>query len=230
MLWLRELELSPLAAAAGGLAFEIAPYRLAQSRGHLLGPISLLLPLALWAFERARRSDDRRWWWLSRPGPRLDPALRPGAPRARGDPLLRPLRALPDARATGRSSRRRSASSPRCSPGVFIRLHGDRGVDRRGRALALRGEGLLGDRARPRHPPRAPRGRGVRLPRLADAARSRSPGSSSSLRSGRGAARGRARPRRRSSRSCSRSARTTRSTARSGTSSRRSATRACPSG
>ena len=39
--------LSPLAAAAGGLAFEIAPYRLAQSRGHLLGPISLLLPLAL---------------------------------------------------------------------------------------------------------------------------------------------------------------------------------------
>jgi hypothetical protein len=66
MLWLRELALSPLAAAAGGLAFEIAPYRLAQSRGHLLGPISMLLPLALWAFERARRSDDQRWWWLSR--------------------------------------------------------------------------------------------------------------------------------------------------------------------
>ena len=66
MLWLLELELSPLAAAAGGLAFEIAPYRVMQSRGHLLGPISLLLPLALWAFERARRSDDQRWWWLSR--------------------------------------------------------------------------------------------------------------------------------------------------------------------
>ncbi len=66
MLWLRELGLSRLAAVAGGLAFEIAPYRVAQSRGHLLGPVSLLLPLALWAFERARRSDDQRWWWLSR--------------------------------------------------------------------------------------------------------------------------------------------------------------------
>jgi hypothetical protein len=30
------------------------------------GPISLLLPLALWAFELARRSDSQRWWWLSR--------------------------------------------------------------------------------------------------------------------------------------------------------------------
>jgi hypothetical protein len=66
MLWLRELGLSRFAAAAGGLAFEIAPYRLMQSRGHLLGPISLLLPLALWTFERARRSDDQRWWWASR--------------------------------------------------------------------------------------------------------------------------------------------------------------------
>jgi hypothetical protein len=66
LLWLRELGLSRFAAAAGGLAFEIAPYRIAQSRGHLLGPISLLLPLALWAFERARRTGDQRWWWLSR--------------------------------------------------------------------------------------------------------------------------------------------------------------------
>jgi hypothetical protein len=66
LLWLRQLGLSPLAAAAGGLVFEIAPYRIAQSRGHLLGPTSLLLPLALWAFERARRSGDQRWWWASR--------------------------------------------------------------------------------------------------------------------------------------------------------------------
>jgi hypothetical protein len=65
LLWLREPELAPLAAAAGGLAFEIAPYRIAQSRGHLLGPISLLLPLALWAFERAHRSGRRGWWLLS---------------------------------------------------------------------------------------------------------------------------------------------------------------------
>jgi hypothetical protein len=64
--WLRELGLSAFAAAAGGLVFEIAPYRIAQSRGHLLGPISLLLPLALWAFERARRTGDQRWWWASR--------------------------------------------------------------------------------------------------------------------------------------------------------------------
>jgi hypothetical protein len=66
LLWLRELGLSRFAAAAGGLAFEIAPYRIEQSRGHLLGPISLLLPLALWAFERAQRTGGRRWWWASR--------------------------------------------------------------------------------------------------------------------------------------------------------------------
>jgi hypothetical protein len=66
LLWLRELGLSRFAAAAGGLVFEVAPYRVMQSRGHLLGPISLLLPLALWAFERARKTGDQRWWWLSR--------------------------------------------------------------------------------------------------------------------------------------------------------------------
>jgi hypothetical protein len=64
-LWLLQLELSLLAAAAGGLAFEIAPYRVMQSRGHLLGPTSLLLPLALWAFERARASRRWGWWALS---------------------------------------------------------------------------------------------------------------------------------------------------------------------
>jgi hypothetical protein len=64
-LWLLELELSLIAAAAGGLAFEIAPYRVMQSRGHLLGPTSLLLPLALWAFERARSSGRWGWWALS---------------------------------------------------------------------------------------------------------------------------------------------------------------------
>ncbi len=65
LLWLRAVGLSYLASAAGGLAFEIAPYRIAQSRGHLLGPISLLLPLALWAFERAWQSGRRGWWLLS---------------------------------------------------------------------------------------------------------------------------------------------------------------------
>jgi hypothetical protein len=59
--WLRELGLPRGPALAGGLAFAIAPYRVQQSVGHLLGPISILLPLALWAFERARRGSA---WWL----------------------------------------------------------------------------------------------------------------------------------------------------------------------
>jgi hypothetical protein len=60
--WLRELGLPRGPALAGGLAFAIAPYRVEQSVGHLLGPISILLPLSLWAFERARRSNG---WWLA---------------------------------------------------------------------------------------------------------------------------------------------------------------------
>ena len=66
--WLRELGLPPGAALAGGLAFTLAPYRVAQSSGHLLGLISVLLPLALWAFERARRGSA---WWLALAGPAL---------------------------------------------------------------------------------------------------------------------------------------------------------------
>jgi hypothetical protein len=58
--WLRELGLPRGPALAGGLAFALAPYRVEQSVGHLLGPISILLPLSLWAFERARRGS-RRW-------------------------------------------------------------------------------------------------------------------------------------------------------------------------
>jgi hypothetical protein len=60
-LWLHELGLPRAAALAGGLAFAIAPYRVLQSVGHLLGPISVLLPLSLWAFERSRRGSG---WWL----------------------------------------------------------------------------------------------------------------------------------------------------------------------
>jgi hypothetical protein len=52
--WLRCLELSRFEAALGGLAFALAPYRLEQSAGHLLGWVALLLPLALLAVERAR--------------------------------------------------------------------------------------------------------------------------------------------------------------------------------
>jgi hypothetical protein len=58
--WLRELDLPPAAAAVGGLAFAIAPYRLAQSGTHLLGWIAVLLPLALFAYERARAAERSR--------------------------------------------------------------------------------------------------------------------------------------------------------------------------
>jgi hypothetical protein len=59
--WLRELELPRGAALVGGVAFALAPYRAIQSGGHLLGPISMLLPLALASFERALRAS---LWWL----------------------------------------------------------------------------------------------------------------------------------------------------------------------
>jgi hypothetical protein len=59
-LWLRELDLPVLPAALGGLAFGIAPYRLVQSGGHLLGWIAVLVPLALLAFERSRRAETAR--------------------------------------------------------------------------------------------------------------------------------------------------------------------------
>jgi hypothetical protein len=57
--WLRELDLPPAAAMLGGLAFALAPYRLAQSGTHLLGWIAGLLPLALFAYERSRRAGGR---------------------------------------------------------------------------------------------------------------------------------------------------------------------------
>ncbi len=53
-LWLRALGLGLGPALVGGLAFALAPYRVAQSTGHLLGPISMLLPLALYGVERRK--------------------------------------------------------------------------------------------------------------------------------------------------------------------------------
>ena len=53
--WLEELDLSPWSAALGGLAFAVAPYRLAQSGPHLLWWAAVFLPLALLAVERSRR-------------------------------------------------------------------------------------------------------------------------------------------------------------------------------
>ena len=47
-------ELIEALSLAGGLVFCVFPYRVAQSTGHLLGPISALLPGILWALERRR--------------------------------------------------------------------------------------------------------------------------------------------------------------------------------
>ena len=61
-LWLRQLGLPRGASLAGGLAFALAPYLQAQwSAGHLLAWVAMLLPLALYAVERARQGS---LWWL----------------------------------------------------------------------------------------------------------------------------------------------------------------------
>ncbi len=60
-LWLRALALGPWAAAIGGLAFAVAPYRLDQSAsGHLLGWAAVFLPLALLGIERGRVATTPR--------------------------------------------------------------------------------------------------------------------------------------------------------------------------
>ena len=61
-LWLREVGCTRGASLAGGLAFAMAPYLQAQwSAGHLLAWIAMLLPLSLYALERARKGSE---WWL----------------------------------------------------------------------------------------------------------------------------------------------------------------------
>ncbi len=68
-LWLRELGLRRGAALVGGLAYSLAPYLQAQwSAGHLAAWIAMLLPLALFGLERARR---RSTWWLALAGAAL---------------------------------------------------------------------------------------------------------------------------------------------------------------
>ncbi len=52
--WLRSLGLPRAPALLGGALFVLAPYRLQQSTGHLLGQISFLLPAMLLALERRR--------------------------------------------------------------------------------------------------------------------------------------------------------------------------------
>ena len=52
--WLRALGVRRGAALVGGLVFALAPYRVGQSTGHLLGLIAFLLPAMLLALERRR--------------------------------------------------------------------------------------------------------------------------------------------------------------------------------
>jgi hypothetical protein len=52
--WLRSLGLARAPALLGGVLFALAPYRIQQSTGHLLGQISFLLPAMLLALERRR--------------------------------------------------------------------------------------------------------------------------------------------------------------------------------
>ncbi len=62
-LWLRELRVRRGAALAGGLAFCLAPYLVAQaSAGHLLAWVSMLLALSLFAWERGLHRSP---WWLA---------------------------------------------------------------------------------------------------------------------------------------------------------------------
>lgn len=64
-LWLRELRVRNGAALVGGLAFCLAPYLAGQlSAGHLLAWVSMLLPLALYSWERGLRNSPR-WLWLA---------------------------------------------------------------------------------------------------------------------------------------------------------------------
>jgi hypothetical protein len=54
-LWLRSLALGEGAALVGGLAFALAPYRVAQeAMGHLLAWVAAFLAVALWGIERRR--------------------------------------------------------------------------------------------------------------------------------------------------------------------------------
>jgi hypothetical protein len=58
--WLRAAGIPREAALAGGLIFALAPYRVAQSTGHMLGPVSAFLALALYGLENAR-SRGAHW-------------------------------------------------------------------------------------------------------------------------------------------------------------------------
>jgi len=68
-LWLHEVGLGQAGALSGGFVFALAPYLVTQgAMGHLLAPVSMLLPLSLYALERSRRGSDA---WLAFAGASL---------------------------------------------------------------------------------------------------------------------------------------------------------------
>ena len=233
MAWLRELGLAWGPAIVGGLAFEIAPYRVVQSAGHLLGPISLLLPLSLWALERGRRGNPA-WLVLSAIAIASIPLsgqvhLAIGAvPFYAAYALAR----LPGVDACGDGS-----ISPVPAIGVALAIGAGLLIDRvvvqgsvsaNGRSLSAVSR-LLGELARLLQPQPAARERELRLPRLADPAR-RAARPVRARPDRPGLARGRCSGSAPSSRCCSRSGRTRRSTGPCTRSSPGSSTRGCPSG
>ncbi len=125
---------------------------------------------------------------------RLDPLLGP-PPRARSRPFLPALRRVPRARPVDPG--RRPGRGRVRRPGRGARQPADLGLDRQRRTLAGRGLGLLGRRARLRHPPPPPRPGELRLPRLADTAtcargpRRAGPRAAAGARAGAGRRRGR---------------------------------------
>lgn len=63
-LWVRQLGLPPPAAAVAGFAFAFAPFRLSQL-SHANSILSFLLPLSLYAAERALRGHERHARWAA---------------------------------------------------------------------------------------------------------------------------------------------------------------------
>ena len=165
-LWLRELGLPVGAALVGGLVFALEPYRVAQSVGHLRGPISVLLPL---------RSGPSS---ASRSGSACGSRRRGRARSIPFSDVHLALGAIPSSRSTRSSARaapaplgRRCSRRRRPRSRLLVRESTTSGIDRRARTLAGRAVRIYSatglDFARPLP---AARQRALRLPRLGDAA------------------------------------------------------------
>ncbi len=215
--WLRALGLARGAALVGGLVFALAPYRLGQSTGHLLGLIAFLLPAVLLALER------RRFTWAAIALTAIP--LSGQIHLAMGAVVL--ALGYTWARVPRADWWKAGAGAVAAVGGGSHRAAGRRGrLDREWRPLLRPGAALLGRALRPRHARGRSGHRGVRVPRLADpGSRPRRPlGDPASAR-----ARGLPRARAPSCRACWRSARACRCTSRSGRRCPHSASRACPS-